>query len=64
MNPIEHFDEEPPSFYSAGSEDEARLFLEYHGGAWVKNASALLWLMQAAMPWLMKNGFAEEVEPR
>jgi tetratricopeptide (TPR) repeat protein len=63
MNPGEHLDEERPSFYSAGSEDEARIFLECQGGAWVKSPSALVWLMLVAMPWLTKNGFADEVAP-
>jgi len=59
----EHLDDELPEYYSAGTEEEALLFVGHHANAWVKNPSALLWLMLTAMPWLIKNGYEAEIEP-
>lgn len=58
-----HFDDELPGAYSPGSEEEARLFVEYQSAAWVGNPSALMWLMLTAMPWLVKNGYERNIAP-
>ncbi len=54
--------DELPESYSPGSEDEARLFLEYHSNVWLGNSSAFLWLILTAMPWLAQNGFEAELK--
>ncbi len=59
----EYLEHDLPPYYSPGSEEEARLFLEYHNNAWVANPSALLWLTLTALPWLMQNGFQDELMP-
>lgn len=54
--------EDLPDFYSPGSVEEARLFFHFHVSAWIENPAALLWLMVTAMPWLIKNGFSDELK--
>lgn len=56
-------DEPMPGFYQPGSEEEARVFVEHQANAWQGSAPALFWLMVTAMPWLIANGFEEEVRP-
>ncbi len=63
INPAEHLNDGLPEYYSPGSEDEAILFMHFHGPAWIENPGALVWLMVTAMPWLIKNGFSDEVKP-
>lgn len=58
-----HFDDGLPDSSSPGSEEEARLFVEYQSAAWVGNPSALVWLMLTAMPWLVKNGYERNIAP-
>ena len=63
LKPAEHINEPLPEFYSPGNVEEARLFLHHHAPAWIENPAALVWLMLTAMPWLIKNGFSDEVGP-
>jgi tetratricopeptide (TPR) repeat protein len=46
-----------PESYAEGSEEEARMLLEFQGMAWMRHPSAIIWLMIAATPWLSAHGF-------
>lgn len=59
----EHFDDDPPDFYSPGSEEEAQIFFAYQASAWLSNPPAMLWLIVTALPWLIKNGYQEAAAP-
>jgi tetratricopeptide (TPR) repeat protein len=61
LNAAEYSQDELPESYSPGSEEEARLFLKHQSTAWGSNPAALLWFMVNAMPWLVKNGYDDEL---
>ncbi len=63
MKADEHLDDELPSMYSAGSVEEAVLFMDLQSTAWMRHPKLLLQFYITAVPWLCENGYEDEVAP-
>ena len=61
LMPQSHFETPMPESYVEGGEEEARVLLEFQGMAWMRNPSAMIWLLLTASPWLIKHGFNPEL---